>query len=260
MKGLWAALLGGILATPAALGETACPAGGLKVGYYLMGGAYEEGRGYDVDLVHELARRMGCKIAQEEAYPRIRVLKMVEHGQLNVATSTIPTADRQKYAWIYPYFYSKNMILLSSRVAARTLDQLLADPAVKWGTIRGYRHSPEQDAFIEQLGKRGKVVMANDEHDLYVMLSQHIITAAFAHPHSYDRWLNSPALSGQVEVLDLFPTSERVAGGLVLARSDFNPQQAEQWQAQLQQMIKDGSLRKILGKYLSPESVARMQP
>ncbi|KMN29734.1 hypothetical protein VI26_22455 [Chromobacterium sp. LK1] len=260
MKGLWAALLGGILATPAALGETACPAAGLKVGYYLLGGAYEEGRGYDVDLVHELARRLGCKIVQEEAYPRIRVLKMVEHGQLNLATSTIPTADRQKYAWIYPYFYSKNMILLSHHVNPRTLDQLLIDPAVKWGVIRGYRHSPEQDAFLEQLAKRGKVVMANDERDLYAMLSQRIITAAFALPLSYDRWLNSPALSGQVEVLDLFPTSERVAGGLVLAHSDFSQQQAEQWQAQLQQMIKDGSLRKILGKYLSPDSVARMQP
>ncbi|MBN3006521.1 transporter substrate-binding domain-containing protein [Chromobacterium alkanivorans] len=259
MKAHWAALLGGALASAAALGDSPCPADGLKVGYYLIGSAYENGHGYDVDLVHELARRLGCKIAQEDVYPRIRVLKMLEHGQLNLGTSAVPTADRRKYSWIYPYFYSKNMILLSKQIGARTLEQLLAEPAVKWGVIRGYRHSPEQDAFIEQLAKRGKVVMANDERDLYAMLSQSIVTAAFAHPFSYDSWLNSPALSGQVTVLDLFPSSERIAGGLMLAHSAFNQQQAEQWQAELQQMAKDGSLRKIFGKYLSADGVAQLQ-
>ena len=152
------------------------------------------------------------------------------------------------------------MILLSHHVNPRTLDQLLIDPAVKWGVIRGYRHSPEQDAFLEQLAKRGKVVMANDERDLYAMLSQRIITAAFALPLSYDRWLNSPALSGQVEVVDLFPTSERVAGGLVLAHSDFSQQQAEQWQAQLQQMIRTAACAKSLANTSVPTAWPACSP
>lgn len=45
----------------------------------------------------------------------------------------------------------------------------------------------------------------------------------------------------------------------MLAHNAFSQQQAEQWQAQLQQMVKDGSLRKIFGKYLSADSVAQLQ-
>lgn len=35
----------------------ACPNGPLKIGYYKIGAAYRDGKGYDVDMVRELARR-----------------------------------------------------------------------------------------------------------------------------------------------------------------------------------------------------------
>ncbi|MDF0605009.1 transporter substrate-binding domain-containing protein [Neisseriaceae bacterium TC5R-5] len=235
-----------------------CPAAGLKVGYFTIGAAYINGQGYDVDLVKELAKRLGCKITQEAEYPRIRILKMLEYGQLNVGTSTIPTPERLKYSWILPYMYSKNMVLLSRSVHSRSLEELVNDPAVRWGVIHGYRHGSEQDAFIEKLKQRNKVIVANNENELYNMLAQNIITGALAHPYSYERRLNTPGISGQIEILDLFPPSDKITGGFVLAHSDFSEKQAVLWQAEIQRMNKDGGMHRILRRYLSENSTRQM--
>nr|WP_176426025.1 transporter substrate-binding domain-containing protein [Chromobacterium sp. ASV5] len=244
--------------TSVAAPNPACPNGPLKIGYYEFGVAYRDGKGYDVDLAHELARRLGCPIASEALFPRIRVLKLLESGGVDIGTSTIPSPERKAYAWIYPYNYSKNMVLLYSTVKARTLADLPKDPALRWGVIRGYRHSPEQDTFLARLARDNRTVVADDEDDLYRMLRSGVITAAFAHPLSYDRWMNTPAFQRHVIQLDLFPDSEAVAGGFVLSKKRFSEQSAELWHAELLKMYQDGTLRSLFRRYLSEDATRRI--
>ncbi|MGC0151729.1 substrate-binding periplasmic protein [Chromobacterium vaccinii] len=236
----------------------ACPQGALKIGFYKMGAAYRDNRGYDVDLVHELAQRLRCPIANETQLPRLRALKMLETGQLDIGTSTIPTSERLAYAWIYPYNHSKNMVLLHPSVKARTLVELDRDPTLRWGAIRGYHHGPEQDRLLADLAARRQLVTADDEDDLYKMLANGIVTAAFAQPFSYGRWLRDPLLARQIVILDLYPQTDMIASGLALSKARFSQQAAERWHRELVKMYKDGTLYSILRRHLSDGAVKQM--
>ncbi|MBP4049956.1 transporter substrate-binding domain-containing protein [Chromobacterium violaceum] len=234
----------------------ACPNGPLKIGYYKIGAAYRDGKGYDVDMVRELARRLGCPIANETELPRLRALKMLETGQIDVSASTLATPDRLQYAWIYQYNHAKNMVLLNPAIQARTLATLLEDPALRWGAIRGYHHGPSQDKLLEELNARHKVVIANDEDDLYKMLGNGVVTAVFAQPFSYGRWLRELPNPNQIVVLDLYPETDMVASGLALSKARFSREAAEKWHQELLKMYQDGSLYDIMRRYLN-ESAAR---
>ncbi|WP_374424363.1 substrate-binding periplasmic protein [Chromobacterium sp.] len=236
----------------------ACPAEGLKVGYYPTATAYEGGKGYDVDLVHELARRLDCKIREEREYPRLRVLLLVQHGKLNLATSTIPLHKRLRYAWVLPYTRDRNMTLLNPAVQSKTPEQWLNDPKLKWGAVIGYRNSPLQDHFLQQMAKRDKLICAANEEDLLAMLRSGSITAAFSQPQVYDHWLNGqPRARLKVKVMDPFRDSS-LENGLVLSHRGFTERQMRVWRDELAKMREDGSLHRILRKYLSEDSVRGM--
>ncbi|MDE1712188.1 hypothetical protein PWG14_05405 (plasmid) [Chromobacterium amazonense] len=100
----------------------ACPNGPLRVGLYKFGVAYRDGNGYDVEMVRELARRLHCQIASETELPRLRALKMLESGQIDLGTSTLATPDRLVYAWIFPYNHTRNMVLLHPQIAVDGFD------------------------------------------------------------------------------------------------------------------------------------------
>ncbi|OHX10782.1 hypothetical protein BI347_19910 [Chromobacterium sphagni] len=244
-------------ANPAAA-NPACPNGPLRVGYYKIGAAYRDGKGYDVDLVHELAQRLHCQIGSEMELPRLRALKMLENGLLDVGPSTIATPERKAYAWIYPYNHTKNLVLLYHATQARTLADLRADPALRWGAIRGYRHGPAQDKLLADLAAQHKVVIAEDEDDLYKMLSSGVVTAAFAQPLSYGRWLRDPLAARQITILDLFPEADMVASGLALSKSRFSQEAAEKWHQELVKMYQDGSLYAIMQRFLNEGAAKQM--
>ncbi|QEL55423.1 substrate-binding periplasmic protein [Chromobacterium paludis] len=250
----------GLLAFPAAhaSANSACPNGPIRVGFYKFGAAYRDGKGYDVDIVRELAKRLRCPIADEVELPRIRALKMLETGQIDIGTSTLATPDRLRYAWIYPYNHTKNMVLLHASIKARTLADLQNDPALHWGKVRGYRHSPQQDQLLAQMDAQHRLSVADDEDDLYRMLDDGIITAAFAHPSSYGRWLRDPLVAKRITVLDLFPNSETLASGIALSKARFSQAAAERWHQEVLNMYKDGSLLDILRRYLSEGAARQM--
>ncbi|AXE32882.1 ABC transporter substrate-binding protein [Chromobacterium phragmitis] len=245
-------------ATSGAAANTACPSGPLKVGYFKFGAAYRDGKGYDVDLVRELARRLACPIASETEMPRARALKMLEVGQIDVSASTLATPDRLKYAWIYPYNHTKNMILLSPAIQGRTLPAILGDAELRWGMVRGYHHSPDQDKMLEELNARHKVVIASDEDDLYKMLGSGVVNAAFAQPFSYGRWLRELPNAGQITVLDLYPQTDLLASGLALSKARFSREAAEKWHQELLKMHQEGRLYDIMRRFLSDNAAKQM--
>ncbi|ATP28594.1 ABC transporter substrate-binding protein [Chromobacterium violaceum] len=233
----------------------ACPQGPLVIAYYDFGVAYHQGKGYDVDLVRELARRLDCPIRAEADYPRIRALKQLELGLADIGASTLITPERQRYLWLYPYNHSKNMVLLPRGSRADSLDDLLKSPALRWGAIRGYRHSPAQDRLLSELAQQRKLVIAESEDDLYRMLLNGLVDAALAHPISYDPWFRAHRAEQLINVRDFFPDAETIAGSIALSKARFAPAAAELWHQELRKMYRDGTLRAILRRYLSETSV-----
>ncbi|WP_083370252.1 substrate-binding periplasmic protein [Chromobacterium sphagni] len=244
-----------MLPTAWAAPNAACPQGPLVIAYYDFGVAYHKGKGYDPEIIHELARRLNCPIQNESDYPRPRVLKLLEIGQADIGTSTLITPERKRYLWLLTYHHSKNMVLLHRGVQASSLPELLQLPNLRWGMIRGYRHSPAQDKLLEDLVQQHKVVMAENEDDLYKMVCSGVVTAAFGHPVSYDPWLQSHQASQQVTVHDFFPDTETISGGLALSKARFSQEAAARWNDEIIRMYHDGSLRAIMRRHLSESSV-----
>ncbi|AUH50867.1 ABC transporter substrate-binding protein [Chromobacterium sp. ATCC 53434] len=252
----WLAACALLLFLPAArAAPNPCPVTPLVIAYYDFGVAYHQGKGYDPDIIHELARRLGCPIQSEADYPRPRVLKLLEIGQADIGASTTITPERQRYLWLLPYHHSKNMVLLHRGVQANTLQELLKLPELRWGVIRGYRHSPAEDKLLDELTQQRKIVVASNEDDLYHMVCNGVVTAVFGHPISFDPWLQSHQAGQQVTVRDFFPDSEIIAGGIALSKVRFSQESAALWNAELQRMYRDGSLRAIMRRYLGEASV-----
>lgn len=243
------------LATAQSAPNPACPNGPLTVAYYNFGVAYHSGKGYDPDIIHELSRRLNCPIQSEGDYPRLRVLKLLEIGQADIGTSTTVTPERQRYLWMAVYHHSKNLVLLHRGVNVSTLDALLKLPDLRWGMVRGYRHSPAEDKFLDELAQQHKIVIAANEDDLYKMVCSGVVTASFGHPISFDPWLQSHQAAQQVTVHDFFPDSEITAGSIVLSKARFSQQAATLWQDELRKMYRDGTLRAIMRRYLTEPSV-----
>lgn len=238
-----------------AAANPACPNGGMTIAYYEFSVAYHRGAGYDVDLVHALAQRLGCAIRDEQGYPRIRALKLLESGQADIGTSTLITPERQRLLWLLPYNRSKKLVLVNHDARADTLDALLKTPGLRWGVIRGYRHSPEEDALLSALERERKLVIASNEDDLYKMVCNGVVTAVFGHPISFDPWLQRHRAQQRVTVHDFFPDSEIISGGIALSKARFDARAAALWQEALRQMYRDGALRALMLRYLTEPSV-----
>ncbi|MEO2219866.1 transporter substrate-binding domain-containing protein [Chromobacterium vaccinii] len=183
----------------------ACPQGPLAVAYYDFGVAYHQGKGYDVDLVRELARRLGCPIRAEADYPRIRALKQLELGLADIGSSTLITPERQRYLWLYPYNHSKNMVLLPRASRADSLDDLLKSPSLRWGAIRGYRHSPAQDRLLNDLAQQHKLVIAESEDDLYQHAGQRFGGRRSRAPHQLRSMVSRPPRRATGQCARLLP-------------------------------------------------------
>ncbi|MBW7565538.1 transporter substrate-binding domain-containing protein [Chromobacterium subtsugae] len=258
MKWLAACLLALCLAAARAAPNPACPQGALAIAYYDFGIAYRQGKGYDPEIIHELARRLNCPIQSETDYPRLRVLKLLEIGQADIGTSTLITPERQRYLWLLPYHHSKNMVLLHRGVQANSLAELLKLPDLRWGMVRGYRHSPAQQKMLDELTLQHKVVVAENEDDLYKMVCNGVVSAAFGHTVSYDPWLQNHQAQQQVTVHDFFPDSEIIAGGIALSKARFSQGAAELWSEEVRRMLRDGSMRAIMRRHLSPAAVEQL--
>ncbi|UTH73883.1 ABC transporter substrate-binding protein [Chromobacterium sp. IIBBL 290-4] len=247
-----------MLAASSAPASPACPNGALSVAFFEFGSAYRDGQGYDVDIIRELAKRLNCPIQSETLYPRIRALRMLEIGQADIGTATLITAERQRYLWLFPYYHSKNLVLLHKSADTDSLEALLAKPDIHWGMVRGYRHSPAQDKLLETLNRAHKLIVASDEDDLYKMLSSGVVQAGFGHPISYDPWLSRHHAGEQIIARDFFPNVETVAGGIALSRKRFSQEAAELWHQEIIKMHRDGTLKTLMRKYLSAPSVEHL--
>ncbi|WP_158253727.1 substrate-binding periplasmic protein [Chromobacterium alticapitis] len=246
------------LAAADAAPNPACPNGPVSIAYFDYGAAYHEGKGYDVETLHELVKRMGCPIQSDAEYPRIRVLKLLEIGQADLSASTTVTPERQRYLWMLPYHYTKNLVLLRPGAQAETLDDLLKIPDLRWGMVRGYRHGPAGDKMLEELARQGKVAVAANDDDLYKMVCGGVVTAVFGIPISYDPWLSAHPNCQRIVIRDMFPDSETSPGAIVLSKQRFSQQAAELWQAELRRMFRDGSIRAIMLRYYSAPAVDKL--
>lgn len=254
--------LGGV--TVATAGPVVCGEKPIRLAYYEYGYFYfHDGgltaRGMDKDIGDELAKRSGCKF-DVQVLARARIWADLASGDLDMSTSGIQNPDRDKFAWFAHYLSMKNYAVLQTAVAARvsSAHAFIKNTKLQFGAVRAFKHGAEQDKWLETLRTAQRVQDSANVETLFKKLHEGRIDALFSQPPVYGKYLHDAGLKKDVVVQDWTPGEKGIPHGLILAKSRFTEDQAKHWQALVQAMRNDGTLKRIYLQYLSPTEAASL--
>lgn len=229
-----------------------CPQAPISLAFYEAGALYNEGKGLDVDVFEALRKRTGCTFQTSER-PRARIWMEMEAGQLDMATSAISTQAREQFAHFVYYMRQKNMVLAGKTLPTDIVspEQFLANPALKWGAIRSYKHGVSYDAFVDQLRASGRSPEAKDSPELLRMLKLDMFAATLSIPLVY-RYVLTDADLKAIRVMDWKKNEGDIPYALIFSRAKFSEPEIQRWREVVDDMTRDGTMLKLLSKYLPP--------
>lgn len=254
---LWASMLicaGGIHSAAAAV---LCADKTFAAGLYEHGVLFFDGRsGIDKDIVNEIRKRTGCKI-YTSLMPRARIWHDLEHGGLDLSVSGMETPERQGFAWFIPYMQMKSVALLAPTVplSMKRSEDFVQRPDLVFGAVRSFKHGQFNEQVLEQLAQQNRLQYYPDSRTLFKALKQQRVHGIFAQAPVYRHLIPELQLPLKLRILDWAPQEAGIEHGLVLAKSSFTEQQAQEWRKLMQDIKQDGTLLRIFSTYL-PEAEA----
>lgn len=248
-------LLGTVCRTVYAL--PLCPSKPISVAFYHNGLFYHDGKGLDVDVINELQKRSQCQF-NTSVMPRARIWNEIAAGRLAMSLSGIKTPARDMVVWFTPaYIFQKNYALLSPTVLKdrRTMDAFLRDPDYCWGVVRSFLHGGSLDRFIVTLRRQHRVSELPDGEAVARMLKAKWIAGMFAKPMVYRQLYAQHILSEEdhIVIVDWGEYAPLVPGSVILSKKMFSETEAKAWGALIEQMNHDGTMKRLIGKYLNKE-------
>lgn len=251
--------------TPLLLAALASPAqacGPYKVGYFSFGPFFHlngEGKpaGIDVDLVAALAQRSGC-LLEGQVESRVRTWALMERGGVDITLSAIPTPERKRLAEFTPYARSRNHVLLPRTLTQRidSVDEFNADAALRVGVVRGYRHGPMLDAWLDGLRRQGRVYEVADFDALLRVLRAGRVELVLMHPMnlrpSDGSWM------GEFSLRDWAPQDD-VPSAMAISRRRVDPADRARLQRTLQELLQEGEVERILARHLGEEMMRQVR-
>jgi polar amino acid transport system substrate-binding protein len=238
-----------------------CPDHPISFAFYQMGWMYNSaeapgqkaGRGIDRDLLDELMRRSGCHF-DVTTYARARTWHELERGTLDMASAAAETPARSKFAWFAFYMIGKQYLVLRRPTAAvvHTMDELYANPQLRLGVVRSFAHGPYFDDFVAKFRAAQRLDEFVDQDALYQALIEGKVSAIFGLPFVYPYYVSKYQLGDKLQALDLDP-SPGLKHGIVMSKHSFSEADAVRWRALVDEIRNDGTMRRIISKYLDPQ-------
>lgn len=250
-------LAAGLLAAAA----QAAPCGPFNVSMYEHGALYyrsgEQWAGIDKDIVEELARRTGCQLNMTRE-SRVRIWTMLQEGTLDITMSGIATPERELYGRFTPYLQTRNLVLVRQEVAPRaaSMAQFLAQPDLKVGVIKSFRHGASYDAWLDKLRGQGRVYESADYATLLRVFQHGRVHAILQLTSNVDTLLHDETMRGLFRAMDWVP-KENVLASMVIARR-LPAEAADRLEQALRAMREDGTMRTILERHVPSEDTAGM--
>ena len=245
-------------------GPVVCGEKPIRLAYYEYGFFYfQDGRaaaqGIDRNIGDELAKRSGCKM-DVQVLACARIWADLASGDLDMSVSGIQNPDRDKFAWFAHYLSMKNYAVVQSSVAAQGTgaQSFLKNTQWQFGAVRAFKHGAEQDQWLDTLRTNQRVQDSANVETLFKKLREGRIDGLFSQPPVYGKHLSDLGMKKDVVVQDWTPGEKGVPHGLILAKSRFTEAEAKQWQALVQTMRTDGTLKRIYLQYLSAAEVAAL--
>jgi len=211
--------------------------------------------GIDADVLDEVARRTGCRF-EKFFDSRVRIWNSMVNGSLDMTVSAIRTEDRKQFASFVVYFRGHNRLLLRSDLAnsVHALKDFTEQSQLRLAVVKGFKHGPQWDDWIDALRQRGRVDEYADANVAARLVARGRADAFISDPMVWGRILAGSQLEGKVSVLNAFPDEDYIAG-FALSRKRVGKDDVQKIQNAVDAMRADGTLLKIFKAY-APEADA----
>ena len=266
-------LLAGLLLPPGAAwaapsqpasapGQASPPCGPYRVGLreyprLYQRDAYGGFTGVDREFFETLAQRSGCRLdIQLESQPRI--WQLFKRGELDLASWVIPSPERDQLVSVIPLIQSRPVAVTWRDGGPQTEASFLADPGLNAVAVRKSLYGPGYDELMQRLREQGRLSEAPDFESALRAFSARRSALLISYPWSLlDQ---SPQWFGQVQMADWHAGGPSVSSGLAISRSTVTAADRLRLEDAVRAMHRDGSLRRILDRYLPPEMVQHLVP
>jgi polar amino acid transport system substrate-binding protein len=251
------------VALPAKAGNFPCP-GITRVGVSEQGfSSFEENgryRGASVDIMNELAKRTGCKVALT-MFPRGRLFAELQSGRVDMALGAVQTPGRDRAAQFQPYAFTLFDLWLSKNVSGkyRSLADFVDHGTATLNLTRGSSFSPEVERQIGRLAAAGRIEYVNDYTVGFNKIALGRAEGTIASP-VISAWHIQRLKAGRDIVRVALPEAPRQLVGLYLSTTSLKPEARSGYARTLHGMIADGTTIRAYGRYLDASAMARLFP
>ena len=154
----------------------------------------------------------------------------------------------------------KNYALVQKNVATQVkqAEDFLGNKSLQFGVVRAFKHGEMQDHWLDQLRQQQRVQESADVETVFRKLKEQRVDAMFSQPPAYRRNIAELGMQNDVVVQDWTPGEKGVPLGLIMSRRRFSDADVARWQALLNAMRADGTLKQIFTKYLPPDEAGKM--
>jgi polar amino acid transport system substrate-binding protein len=237
-----------------------CPRGGpIRFAHYEFGLIYnqETGQGVDNDVQKELERRSGCRF-ELSIQPRARSWVDLETGAIDMLGSGVQTPQRDRFAWYAHYVVEINKVLLADSVpdSVRSMVDFENEMTLRMGTVRGFSFSPFYDAAMERFKAAARLDQVGDTEAVFRMFAAGRFQAFVSSQFVYGHYLKRLGMKTPRRIVD-WDTQPGTPSGLTMSKKRLTPEQAKAWQALIQTMLDDGTMRRIVAKHLGEAEADR---
>jgi polar amino acid transport system substrate-binding protein len=257
MRIAWSLLLLA-LAAPQAHAAGLCLPQPVRISFYEAGLFYFDGKGIDREVADELQRRTGCAI-ETSAPPRVRAYVWLETGETDIVMAALNNPRRDHYAFFVPYMQQRFVTVMHRDVPAdkANLAAFSGDTGLRFGAVRGVTYGGGRDEWFAKMEGERRLELGATLPTLFRMLKSKRFAAMFAVPVQYEKELADLDMRDQVRLIDWFPNEPPPMRCLAMSRKNFTPAQVKGWADVVQGMKADGTLKRILAKYLSADEAAK---
>ena len=224
------------------------------------GAAYQ---GMSKDFYAALAQRSGCVFTFEvESQPRL--WRRIKDGTLDAAGWVIPTPERKPYVSVIPLLSLHLMAMTWGSQHVQSQAEFMERPSLRAVAVRDSAYGPDYDALIQQLRAQGRLSEVADVDTALKVFAAHRVDLLIAYPWALANLLDQQAAASgptqdEVKIADWHPSAPDVVSGLALSRRTVSDEDMRRILGALKLMQRDGSLGRIVDKYL-PEGSAKLVP
>jgi len=205
----------------------------------------EEGRwvGTDVDIIAEVCKRIGCEPVYRE-YPWKRCLEMMRQGKADAIISLFNTKERAEFLH-YPatnLSFERNVVY-ARKGSGLEVNRISDMDGMRVGVIADYAYSPDFDRYT---GMKVKDI-SKDPETLLKKLDKGRFQVGLLAEATFRVIQRKPGLQGHFEPLHVLTTEPMYIG--FSKKATGSKRMAEAFDAALKQLVEDGTVEAIMGKY-----------